>query len=132
MNNLTKKTLLLLTTTLVFGFSTSSFAETNSAQKDGMISMEKSQSAGCWVTFFDKKNFRGKRATLFGFQSIYDLELEDIVGDDPDSIIVGPRAKIYLFDGEGFDDLKYYFQSNTRVRSLNGLKNIDSLQINCY
>lgn len=132
MNTICKKAVLILLTSIGFIFSPAGFSETNSTLRDGIISMEKSRSAGCWVTFFDKKNFRGKRATLFGSQSIYNLELEDVVGDDPDSIIVGRRAEIYLFDGEGFDDLKYYFESNTRVRKLDGLENIDSLQINCY
>ena len=86
---------------------------------------------GCYVTFFDKKNFRGRSVTLYGNKYYRKINLERAFGFEPDSIIVGHRANIWLFDGDNFDDLDYFLREGTGMRKINNLDSIDSLEMRC-
>ena len=85
---------------------------------------------GCYATFYDKKNFRGRSATMRGNQYFSNAELDDLLGFDPDSVIVGRDANLWLYDGDGFDDLEYYLRGGSQRASAD-LDGIDSLQMKC-
>ena len=86
---------------------------------------------GCQVTFFDKKHFRGRSVTLRGSQYFPNVDFENFIGFEPDSLIVGNSANIWLYDGDGFDDLDYFFRAGANVRKVNNLDSIDSFEVRC-
>ncbi|MBD64759.1 MAG: hypothetical protein CME62_06105 [Halobacteriovoraceae bacterium] len=122
------KNLALLTTLTLSGLAMASIESDTYRDRDYV----RHNNGGCWVTFFDKDNFRGRRATFRGAQDLYDVELDNFVGDDPDSIMIGYNTRVWLYEDKGFDDLKYYFDNGYGARDLDGLDDIESLRIRCY
>lgn len=84
----------------------------------------------CFVTFYDKKDFRGRSATLRGNQFFSDAELDELFGFDPDSVIVGRGANLWMYDEDGFRDLEYFLRGGSQRRSAS-LDGIDSLEMKC-
>lgn len=121
--------------TVMMVFSAPTFAKDDSqaekSRNDPGQYSENYNRGGCFVTFFDKKNFRGRSVTMTGNRFYRNIDLERAFGFEPDSLIVGNRANIWLYDGDGFDDLEYYFRAGTGARRVNDLDSIDSLEIRC-
>ena len=59
---------------------------------------------GCWVRFFDDKQFRGDALTLVGPVDMPKMEMPGNVWMDWDSAVVGPRAHVTTYDNENFRD----------------------------
>lgn len=58
---------------------------------------------GCWVRFFDDKDFKGDTLTLAGPVDLPKMELGN-VWRDWDSAVVGPKATVRTYDNENFTD----------------------------
>lgn len=57
---------------------------------------------GCWVRFHDDKHFRGDSLTLAGPLDV--ARMPAGVWRDWDSVVVGPRANVTIYDNENFAD----------------------------
>lgn len=118
-------------------FSPASFAETSTeGELPPRYPSEYSENhnrsgSGCYVTFFDKKDFRGRSTTLYGNKNFRHINLKRAFGFEPDSLIVGNRANIWLYDGDNYDDLDYYFRAGSGMRKVSNLDSIDSLEMRC-
>ena len=77
---------------------------------------------GCWVRFFDHKNYRGDSLTLAGPVDMPSMELPGSVWRDWDSAIVGPKATITTFDNERFHDRTAVLSANQSVPDLRDKK----------
>ncbi len=84
------------------------------------------ESTGCWAKIYDGHNFEGRTLTLVGEQSLPNLEFGvgmDWEGDI-DSIEVGPKASLTLFEDERYADKKRDLKPGEKVADLH--KNIFS------
>ena len=91
---------------------------------------------GCWVRFFDDKNYRGDVLTLAGPVDMPKMDLPGNVWRDWDSAIVGPRAKVTTFDNENFRDRTAVLQPNQNVadlrdRKLGWFEEVKSARVSC-
>jgi hypothetical protein len=90
---------------------------------------------GCWVRFFDDKNFRGDTLTLAGPVDLPRMELGD-VWRDWDSAIVGPKAMVRTFDNEQFRDRSAVLSAgqsvpDLRERELGWFEEVKSARVQC-
>ena len=59
---------------------------------------------GCWVRFFDDKQYGGDTLTLAGPVDMPRMEVPGGLWRDWDSAVVGPRARVTTYDNENFHD----------------------------
>jgi hypothetical protein len=94
------------------------------------------ESTGCWARIHDGQNFTGRTLTLMGEQSLPHLEFGvgfDWEGDI-DSIVVGPKAKLAVFEDENYGDKKRDLAANERVADLHKTifsEGVESLKLTC-
>lgn len=94
------------------------------------------ESTGCWARIHDGESFTGRTMTLMGAQSLPNLEFgigSDWEGDI-DSIEVGPKAKLTLYDDENFADDPREIGPNGRVADLHESlfdEGIESMKLTC-
>lgn len=94
------------------------------------------ESSGCWARIFDEVNYGGRALTLMGAQALPNLEFgegNDWEGDI-DSVQVGPKARLALFDDEDFTDDKRDLGPNTKVAEVHKSlfdEGIESIRLSC-
>lgn len=94
------------------------------------------ESTGCWAKIHDGEDFSGRTLTLMGDQNLRNLEFgigNDWEGDI-DSVEVGPKAKLTLYDDEHFADDPRELGPNARVGDLHEAlfdEGIESLRLAC-
>jgi len=94
------------------------------------------EGTGCWAKIHDGENFSGRTLTLVGAQNLSNLEFgigSDWEGDI-DSVEVGPKAKLTLYDDENFEDDPRELPSNARISDLHQSlfdEGIESLRLAC-
>jgi hypothetical protein len=94
------------------------------------------ESTGCWARIHDGENFSGRTMTLMGSQSLPHLEFgigSDWEGDI-DSIEVGPKAKLVVYDDENFTDDPREIGPNGRVADLHQSlfsEGVESMKLSC-
>ena len=94
------------------------------------------ESTGCWVKIYDGHNYSGRTLTLMGAQSLPHLEFGagfDWEGDI-DSIVVGPKAKLTLYEDELYVDRKGELKPNEKVADLHksiASEGVESLMLSC-
>ncbi len=59
---------------------------------------------GCWVRFYDHRNFAGSNLTLVGPVDMPNMTVPGAVWRDWDSAMIGPKARVTTYDNEGFRD----------------------------
>jgi hypothetical protein len=76
--------------------------------------------SGCWAQFYSQRNFQGEMVTLVGPAIIQTLDKGTArqLKRDIDSVSVGPRAKLELFENSMFKDRAVSLPANTRVGGL--------------
>lgn len=112
-------------------FSAMSFAESDLKRERNNNYSNNYNRGGCHVTFYDKKDFRGRRVTISGNRYFRDIDLKKAFGFKPESLIVGRRANLWLYDDEDYYDLEYYFRAGAGTRKIKSLNRIDSMVIRC-
>jgi hypothetical protein len=94
------------------------------------------EGTGCWARIHDGESFTGRTLTLVGDQSLANLEFgvgNDWEGDI-DSVEVGPKAKLTLYDDENFADDPRHFGPNARIADLHQAlfdEGIESMRLAC-
>lgn len=82
-----------------------------------LAAKESSTKGGCWAKIYDGENYMGDTITLAGPISLadmsgpYGLNWDDRVN----SIEIGPKATLTVFDNEGFRDQVGQFKSGQKV-----------------
>lgn len=91
---------------------------------------------GCWVRFFDDKQFRGDALTLAGPVDMPKMELPGGLWRDWDSAVVGPRARVTTYDNENFRDRTAELAANQsypdlRDHKLGWFEEVKSARVSC-
>jgi hypothetical protein len=91
---------------------------------------------GCWVRFFDDKQFRGAALTLAGPVDMPKMEVPGGVWRDWDSAVVGPRARVTTYDNENYRDRTAELAANQsypdlRDRKLGWFEEVKSARVAC-
>ena len=93
--------------------------------------------SGCWVQFYDARNFKGDVGTLVGPAS---LESADKISGrhlkrEIDSLVTGSKATLRVYEHSMFKDRSVAFGPNSReaglVTKLGVGGHIESLQLDC-
>lgn len=94
-------------------------------------------SSGCWAEFFTEKNFKGDVTTLLGPTELrgFDKSAGRQLKRDMDSLIVGPKATLTVFEHQMFKDHSVQFQPDSKVGGLTQKLGfggrIQSLKLDC-
>lgn len=92
---------------------------------------------GCWARLYDDANFRGQMLTLSGPIAVPSARVGPafLWGLKYDSLIVGPKATLTVYDNEYFKEQTGSFKSGQRVpdldRKLGLFENIRSFVLQC-
>lgn len=92
---------------------------------------------GCWVRFFDDQDFKGDQLTVVGPVDLPDMKFHHRFSwSAPDSLIAGPKAKVVVYDTEGYKNRNGTVNPSEQVKDLGdktrGLfEDIESVKITC-
>ncbi|WP_169517090.1 beta/gamma crystallin domain-containing protein [Azohydromonas australica] len=91
---------------------------------------------GCWVRFYDGKNFRGQMLTLVGPVDLPRMDVAKPAWREWDSAIVGPKAKVATYDKENYRDRTATLSAGQRIPSLDDaqlgwFEDIESVRVSC-
>lgn len=91
---------------------------------------------GCWVRFYDDKQYRGDALTLVGPVDMPKMEMPGNVWMDWDSAVVGPRAKVITYDNENFRDRTAQLAASQsypdlRDKKLGWFEEVKSARVTC-
>ncbi|MCC2680821.1 MAG: hypothetical protein K0S36_385 [Nitrosospira multiformis] len=95
------------------------------------------ENRGCWVKFFDKKNFQGDSLFLSG-----PVNLPRLIGpfgydweNKVRSVKVGPRANLIIYDNREYRDQDKFLDAGANVANLSKemgfFDNFRSMMLNC-
>lgn len=94
-------------------------------------------SSGCWAEFFTEKNFKGDVTTLLGPTELrgFDKSAGRQLKRDMDSLIIGPKATLTVYEHQMFKDHSVQFQPDSKVGGLTQKLGfggrIQSLKLDC-
>lgn len=94
-------------------------------------------SSGCWAQFYSKRNFEGDMLTLIGPAQVMSMDNGTArqLKREIDSVSVGPRATLQVYQHAMFRDQTVDFPPNSRegglVRKLGFGGRIESLRLSC-
>jgi hypothetical protein len=77
---------------------------------------------GCWVRFYDGRNFSGSTLTLAGPVEMPRMHPAGSVWRDWESAIVGPKARVATFDNENFKERTARLAPGQRIADLRDKK----------
>lgn len=92
---------------------------------------------GCWARLFDGANYRGEMLTVTGPIGIPTARVGPsyLWGSKYDSVIVGPKATLTVYDNEYYKEASAVFRPGQEVpdldRKLGLFENIRSLVLDC-
>lgn len=94
---------------------------------------------GCWARIYDKENFAGNMTMLVGPVDIASAKPASVtgleLGRNYDSVVVGPRATLTVWDNANYRDKTATFKAGQRISNLDGkmgyFEEIKSLKISC-
>ncbi len=93
--------------------------------------------SGCWAQFYDQRNFAGDVMTLLGPAELTTLDngTGRQLKRDIDSLVVGPRAMLTVYQHQGFRDRSVAFEPNARegglISKLGFGGRIESMRLDC-
>lgn len=93
--------------------------------------------SGCWAQFYDKRNFEGEVTTLLGPAELNALDKGTgrALKRDIDSLVVGPKAMLTVYQHQGFRDKSAGFEPNARegglIQKLGFGGRIESIRLDC-
>jgi hypothetical protein len=93
--------------------------------------------AGCWATLYDQRNFKGDGVTMAG--SVVVATTDKATGRylrrNIDSLQIGPKATLTVFEHRLFKDRSVSFGPNTKepglIKKLGFTGRIESLRLDC-
>lgn len=79
---------------------------------------------GCWVRFYDGKNFGGANLTLVGPVDMNEMNVPGTFGAwrNWDSAVVGPKARVTVYDQENFKERNAVLNAGSRIADLSANK----------
>lgn len=103
---------------------------TAAAPKEGAVLMlvpvqvasDTKLAGGCWVRFYDGRNFSGPTLTLAGPVDMPSMYPAGVVWRDWESAVVGPRASVTTFDNENYRERTANLGPGQRVPDLRDQK----------
>jgi hypothetical protein len=93
--------------------------------------------SGCWAQFYSKRDFQGDVATLVGPAQVQSMDKGTArqLKRDIDSVSVGPRATLEVYEHAMFKDRTVSFPANSRegglVRKLGFGGRIEAMKLTC-
>lgn len=93
--------------------------------------------SGCWAQLYDKRNFKGDMFTLVGPMQLdaTDKGSARQIHRSLDSLVVGPKATLTVFEHKTFKDKSVSFGPNSKegglVKKLGFTGRIESLKLEC-
>lgn len=93
--------------------------------------------SGCWAQFYSKRNFEGEMVTLVGPAALVSLDkgTARALRREIDSVSVGPKATLEVYEHAMFRDRTATFPANSRegglVRKLGFGGRIEALRLSC-
>ena len=93
--------------------------------------------SGCWAQFYSKRNFEGDMMTLVGPAQVMSLDKGTAreLKREIDSVSVGPRATLQVYQHAMFRDKTVSFPPNSRegglIRKLGFGGRIEALKLSC-
>lgn len=97
----------------------------------------KALESGCWAQFYDQRNFKGDILTLVGPAEVSsaDKGIGRQFKRSLDSLVLGPKATLKVFEHQMFKDRAVDFPANARepglIQKLGVGGRIQSLQLQC-
>ncbi|VTU26770.1 hypothetical protein H4CHR_01861 [Variovorax sp. PBS-H4] len=94
-------------------------------------------SSGCWAQFYSKRNFEGDMLTLVGPAQVMSMDNGTArqLKRDIDSVSVGPRATLQVYEHAMFRDKTVSFPPNSRegglIRKLGFGGRIEAMKLSC-
>jgi hypothetical protein len=91
---------------------------------------------GCWVRFYDNDDYRGDSVTLSGPLDVPDADRLRSVWRDWDSAVVGPKARVMIYDDDNYRDRTAMLSAGQQspdlgARELGLFQEINSLRVQC-
>jgi len=92
---------------------------------------------GCWARFFDGENFEGDQLTLVGPADLPNMNFNRrYYWGGLDSVIVGPKARVAIYDAEDYRNRTATLNPGDRIKNLDDRKlglfeDIESVKITC-
>lgn len=104
-----------------------------------VFALDPNLSQGCWARLYDKTNLRGNVLTLTGPVEIANGKPATITGYEMgrnfDSVAVGPKASLMVWDQENFQNKTTTFKAGQVINNLDNrmgnFEEIRSLKVNC-
>jgi len=141
----------LLTSVLALGVIPFASAQENTSGKNGgrdpkapvillvppIFAVNTSLADGCWARLFDAQGYRGDVLTLAGPIDVPKAHVGTNFawGRKYDSVIVGPKATLTVYDDQDYKDKAATFKPGQKVPDLNEklgfFENIQSLKVAC-
>jgi len=93
--------------------------------------------SGCWAQFYTGRNFQGDMLTLVGPAEVQSMDRGTArqLKRDIDSVSVGPRARLQVFEHAMFRDRTVEFPANSRegglMRKLGFGGRIEAMKLSC-
>lgn len=97
----------------------------------------KALEAGCWAQFYEERNFKGEMLTVVGPAEIAspDKGTGRQLKRSIDSLVLGPKATLKVYEHQMFKDKAVDFPANSReaglIKKLGFGGRIESLQLQC-
>jgi hypothetical protein len=97
----------------------------------------KALEAGCWAQFYDERNFKGDILTVVGPAQLDSMDKGSgrQFKRSIDSLVLGPKATLKVFEHQLFKDRSVNFAANSKEAGLNSKLGfggrIESLQLDC-
>jgi hypothetical protein len=94
---------------------------------------------GCWARLYDEENYRGNLLALTGPMELSNTDPHKTtgyeIGRNYDSVAVGPKATLMVYDNVGFADKSATFKGGQRVPDLDPkmgyFEEIQSMKVTC-
>lgn len=104
-----------------------------------VVATDEAMARGCWARLYDSTDYSGNMLTLSGPVDIPTMESGRIAGFEWDrnfdSVIVGPKATLMVWQGDTYSGQSTSFRPNQRVPDLDVrmgyFDDIDSLKVSC-
>lgn len=91
---------------------------------------------GCWVRFYDDPNYKGNNLTLVGPVDMPRMTVPGAVWHNWDSAIVGPKARVTVYDNTDFHQKDATLSAGQHVpdlkkRELGWFEEVKSARVSC-
>lgn len=93
--------------------------------------------AGCWAQLYDEREFKGNVVTLVGPMELQSMDKSTgrQLRRDIDSLVLGPKATLTVYEHRMFKDRSVRFGPNARegglISKIGPTGRIESLQLTC-